>query len=134
MDLTIVLSLITAITAVTAPSITEIIRSRNSLRIKELEIYEAAKREAFSDFSEFFSHVGLFQATKAEDYMQKVLSGIYKAAIYCDPATQEELYKLVALIKNAKTEDDFEKAYTQFHICITRISALNQAFGNLAQK
>lgn len=134
MDLTVMLSLITAITAIAAPSITEVIRSKNALRIKQLEIHETAKREAFSRFSKSLSLWQLFQTVSNQDHIQEILSGIYEAAIYCDAPTQEELHKLIVLIREAEDNGNYVLVEQQFQVCITKIGSLNQSFGDLAHK
>lgn len=134
MDLTVALSLITAITAIAAPSITEVIRSKNTLKIKQLEIHETAKREAFSRFSKALSLWQLFQTGSGQDYVQEILSGIYEAAIYCDTPTQEELYKLIALIREAEDSKNYVSVEQQFQVCITKIGSLNQSFGDSGHK
>jgi hypothetical protein len=50
MNVTVLVSLITALAAILAPNISEIIRSRNERRIKILELVYPQKRDAYKHF------------------------------------------------------------------------------------
>lgn len=100
MNITVIVALVAAISAIVAPSVTEIIRSRNELRLKKLEMIYPAKQNAYQDFSTAF---GRWSANK-ESYSLwlEAASATRNAAVLAEKNGRDMLQKLATCPMNER--------------------------------
>ena len=110
MDVTIIVCVITTLSAIIAPVVTEIVRSRNETKIKRMELIYVRKQQAYQDFADAYGryrdrpNTGAFEA----DIMGKARA----AMILSGAKGQEAMSAFCASLNHGFAESDaaFETA------------------------
>lgn len=122
-DFTITISIIIALIALVSPVVTAIINNCHQTKIKKLDMYETAKREALSDFI-VSAQTTLFNSENSE-FMLKYIASFDKLFIYfsdISPKTLNPFDRARADIANDLTEENFQKANSELTKIIFELS------------
>lgn len=93
MNITVIVALVAAISAIVAPTVTEIIRSRNELKLKKLEMVYPVKQRAYQNLANVF---GQWSASK-DSFARwtEVVSAISVATVLAEKSGRNALQELV---------------------------------------
>lgn len=124
MNTTIIVALISVISASFAPTIASYLNRKTELELKQLELFENEKRKAYSDFAKSFSF--LFNSTFAngDEPIRRVLSTIYEAMSYSSIDSRKLLRKLACNVKKGQwsTKQEVDSLYEQFFDCLDSLA------------
>lgn len=117
-DPTVLIALITALTAIIAPMITAIINNRSALKIKELETEENRFNSVILHEREVLenalSGIGILMSWKDADSIKEACKNILMAAVYVDTKTAA---KLQLLVSNVMEPEDNTDIFDYAEIC-----------------
>lgn len=123
-DFTVIASLVTAIAAIVAPTITTLINRVADVRLKKLEVFQNSKRKAYNDFAESFSLLHHLTVIEGEEPIRKILAATYQAMVYSKPQTRSLLKEFSKSIeKGYWNSDEFEALHNQFFSCVDAMKA-----------
>ena len=102
MELTVIISLITALAAIVSPSIVAVINNKHNLRIKQIEIeqdmlknIDLHEREVLE---KALSGIGILMSWEDEESIKEACKNILMAVAYVDTETGEILREVVRLV------------------------------------
>lgn len=122
-DPTITISIIIAIIALISPIVTAIINNCHQTKIKKMDMYETAKREALTDFIHS-AQATIFNSENPE-FMLSYIASFNKLFIYFTDISSETLNsfdRARADVANNLTEETFQKANYELSKIISNLS------------
>lgn len=126
LDITIIVSLIAAIAAITAPVITKFSESRTQIKLKKMELIYNHKRMAYHNFTKSYIDFVYTFPTGETDYLAYI-KDFQEAYLICDKHTRVLLKELSLIINRMRAfpaEYDVltSKAYDSFDKIIVSMS------------
>lgn len=107
MELTVIISLITALAAIVSPLLVAVINNKHNLRIKQIEIeqdmlknIDLHEREVLENA---FSGIGILMSWEDEESIKEACKNILMAVAYVDSDTGDMLREVVSLVMEPDT-------------------------------
>lgn len=91
-----------------APTVTALVAKDKELKLKKLEIYQSAKKDAYIHFSIACSKMYRLIQPDAEEAIKDVISASHNVLIYCSEVTYPKVVELINIANTfpfAKSED-----------------------------
>lgn len=101
MNATIIVALLAAISAITAPILTSLINNHYQLKMKQIELYEEKRIKAINDYISSVSQCIQLASNESIKEMSQSFNSIF---LYTSPDLWDDLLKLNKLVENIEFE------------------------------
>lgn len=101
MNATIIVALLAAISAITAPILTSLINNYYQLKMKQIELYEEKRIKAINDYISSVSQCIQLASNESIKEMSQSFNSIF---LYTSPDLWDDLLKINKLIENIEFE------------------------------
>ena len=103
MELTVIISLITALAAIVSPLIVAVINNKHNLRIKQIEIEQDMLKNIDLHERKALSGIGILMSWEDEESIKEACKNLLMAVAYVDSDTGYMLREVVSLVMEPDT-------------------------------
>lgn len=96
----VIVALISMAATAWAPTVTSFVTRNKELKLKKLEIYQQAKKEAYINFSIAYSKVYRLVQPELDGTIKELIVASHQVLIYCSPYTSDKIVELINFVNS----------------------------------